>query len=197
MEFGAASPRRIGARSIWGRCVGPMSYDSSVGFTRLSMFGPSGAVEEARQAPARQRGERPVDVRRLGETRRHAHDVQMFVPDQLAFCPFDVANLRAPAGALEMHDGSEKRIYPSCNGVDVNRVELFERGAWVAGSRKRFGDEQGLQLAGSTRPQRLGIPEQRAHPHRAIAQAFVFAQGPRTEAVASVRRRDNSDLEEC
>ena len=128
-----------------------MPHDRGVCVACLAMFTMAATVEQLRQTPARQGAEGPVDVRRLGETGWQAHEVQMLVPDELVFRTLDVADLRAPGGSLEMHDGSEKRIARSCDGVNVDPIELVERSTWLTCSCQRIGGEQDTQLMGPAR----------------------------------------------
>ncbi len=50
----------------------------------------------------------------------------MFMPEELALCALDIADLDAPGGALEMRDGAKKRIYTPGDRVQVYRVEEAE-----------------------------------------------------------------------
>jgi hypothetical protein len=102
-----------------------MAHDCGVGFARFAALGAPTAVEQACEAPARQRAKRPIDLGRLRETGWHAYNVEMLVPQQLASRAFDVADSRTPGGALQMDDGAKERIpvRASGNPVHVDRIE--------------------------------------------------------------------------
>jgi len=87
-----------------------MTNDRPVCATRFSTHSATGAVEQPRQAPTRQRPEGPIDLRCLRETRWQTYDVQMLVPEELTSRALSVPDLSAPRGASNVHDGAVERI---------------------------------------------------------------------------------------
>ena len=176
-----------------------MPYHRRVGVTRLATFSPSAGIEQARQAPAGQRAERPIDFRCLRQTRRQAHDIGMLVPYQFGFRAFHVSDAGAPRSAPQMHDGAEERIDPPGRCVDIHVIEQHERGTRMTSGRQRIGGQEQPQLERRARAQRGPMIEQGAHPGRAVVQCRldIAARGPRTQALESIRRRDAARVEEC
>src|SRR5258708_39382966 len=102
----------------------------------------------------------------------------MLVPDQLIPRACDIADPRAPGGSPEMHDGSEKRTARSRDGVNVDRIELLERGTWLARRRQGIGGGQNPRLLGPPRAQLPATHHRPPQPRSPIAGVSLFRLVP-------------------